>query len=176
MADPGAADELASLVAMAEGIQSTMVGRGITLSTAESCTGGLIGHILTEVPGSSDYYVGGIVSYSDRLKQSELGVDPQTLAQHGAVSAQTAIAMAAGSRQRHGSSIAVSVTGIAGPSGGSDTKPVGLTYVAVADEAGNEVRRHLWSTDRHDNKVLSAQAALALLVERLQTAGTTEAR
>ena len=167
MADPGPTDERASLVAMAESIQSAMVERGMTLSTAESCTGGLVGHILTEIPGSSDYYVGGIVTYSDRLKESELGVDPQVLAQHGAVSAQTAIAMAEGARQRHGASLAVSVTGIAGPSGGSDAKPVGMTYVAVADEAGHDVRRHMWNADRHVNKILSARAALELVAERL---------
>ena len=161
------ADELAPLVVLAEKIQALLVERQLTLSTAESCTGGLVGHVLTEVPGSSDYYVGGVVSYSDELKRSELDVDERTLEQHGAVSAQVCIAMADGSRRRHGSSLAVGVTGIAGPSGGSAAKPVGLTYVAVADEAGHDVRRHIWHADRHANKVLSARAALALVLERL---------
>ena len=167
MADAGAAGDLAPLVGVAERIQATMVERRITLSTAESCTGGLIGHVLTEIPGSSDYYIGGTVSYSDGLKQSVLGVDPRVLEQHGAVSAQTCIAMAEGARQRHGSSVAVSVTGIAGPSGGSAAKPVGLTYVAVADAAGHDVQRHVWDGDRHANKVLSALAALELVAERI---------
>lgn len=163
----GPADDLAPLVVLAEKIQALLVERQLTLSTAESCTGGLVGHVLTEVPGSSDYYLGGVVSYSDELKRSELDVDERTLEQHGAVSAQVCIAMADGSRRRHGSSLAVAVTGIAGPSGGSAAKPVGLTYVAVADEAGHDVRRHVWHADRHANKVLSARAALALVLERL---------
>lgn len=144
--------------------------RGLTMSSAESCTGGLIGHLLTEIPGSSDYYRGGLISYSDDLKQSELGVDSATLEHHGAVSAQTCIAMAEGARKRYGTDLAIAVTGIAGPGGGSAAKPVGLTYVAVADAAGHEVQRHQWFGDRHANKVASAGAALALLVGRLQQA------
>ncbi len=148
-------------------IQETMLARGLTLATAESCTGGLIGHLVTEIGGSSDYYVGGIISYSNDLKEGELGVPKHVLNEHGAVSAQTGVAMAEGARQRYGASLAVAVTGIAGPGGGSDAKPVGLTYVAVADEAGSDVRRFTWHEDRHGNKVRSAEAALALVLERL---------
>ena len=99
---------------------------------------------------------------------SELGVDAATLQHHGAVSAQACIAMAEGARKRYGTDLAVAVTGIAGPGGGSAAKPVGLTYVAVADPTGHEVQRHHWLGDRHANKVASAGAALALLVERLE--------
>jgi PncC family amidohydrolase len=162
------ADELAPLVGAAEHAGSLLRQRGQTLATAESCTGGLIGHLLTEIPGSSDYYQGGLISYSDALKQSELGVETDTLASHGAVSAQTCIAMAEGARKRYGSDIAIAVTGIAGPTGDSPGKPLGLTYVAVADAAGHEVERHQWFGDRHRNKVASAAAALTLLVERLE--------
>ena len=166
-AEDAAADELGDLVALAGSIQSAMTERGLTLATAESCTGGLIGHIVTETKGSSDYYVGGLISYSNELKQNELAVEASTLDAHGAVSAQTCVAMAQGARQRYGSSVAVAVTGIAGPDGGTEQKPVGLTYVGVADEAGHDVRRHQWHGDRHSNKVESARAALELVLERL---------
>jgi PncC family amidohydrolase len=165
LADP--ATELAPLVALAERIQHHMQERGLTLATAESCTGGLIGHLITEVSGSSEYYVGGIVSYSNDLKEHELGVDRHTLETHGAVSAQTGVAMAEGARRRYGAAVAISVTGIAGPLGGTASKPVGLTYVGVADDAGHDVRRFAWDGDRHANKVSSAAAALELLADRI---------
>jgi PncC family amidohydrolase len=159
--------ELASLVDMAVRLQSAMTERGLTLATAESCTGGLIGYVLTETSGSSGYYVGGLISYSDELKEKELAVDAHTLEKHGAVSAQTCVAMAEGARSRYGASIGISVTGVAGPEGGSDQKPVGLTYVGVADEDGHDVRRNVWTEDRHGNRVRSAEAVLELLLERL---------
>jgi PncC family amidohydrolase len=167
MTDVETRDELAPLVALARRVQDGMLARAMKLATAESCTGGLIGHLLTEVYGSSDYYVGGVVSYSNALKQSELGVDPATLEHHGAVSAQTCVAMAEGARHRYHADVAVAVTGIAGPTGGTDSKPVGLTYVGVADAGGHDVRRFVWTEDRHGNKVRSAQAALELVLERL---------
>jgi PncC family amidohydrolase len=139
----------------------------VTLAAAESCTGGLIGHLLTEVPGSSDVFRAGIVSYGDAMKTALLGVSPAALSAHGAVSAQVAVAMAEGARARIGADLAVSVTGIAGPAGGSAEKPVGLTYVAVADAAGHDVRRHVWAGDRSANKRESAAAALSMLLERL---------
>jgi nicotinamide-nucleotide amidase len=163
----GPADDLEPLVAIARRVQQTMIERRLTLATAESCTGGLIGHVLTEVAGSSDYYVGGLISYSDELKRLGLGVDALTLEHHGAVSAQTCVAMADGARIRYASSLAVAVTGIAGPGGGTEAKPVGLTYIAVADADGHDVRRHTWDGDRHDNKLRSAETALLLVLERL---------
>ncbi|MEO8626206.1 MAG: CinA family protein [Candidatus Limnocylindrales bacterium] len=167
MTGTDAADELTPLVGLARSAGAALKDAGLTLATAESCTGGLIGHVLTEVAGSSDYYLGGLVSYSDALKRNELGVPAEMLEKHGAVSAQTAVAMAEGARKRYGADVAVAVTGIAGPSGGSAAKPVGLTYVAVADKDGHEVQRHQWSGDRHANKVASAVAALTLLLDRL---------
>jgi len=144
-----------------------MLERNLSLASAESCTGGLIGYALTEISGSSGYYVGGLISYSDDLKERHLGVDAATLEKHGAVSAQTCVAMANGARERYRADVGVAVTGIAGPDGGSETKPVGLTYIDVADADGNDVRRFIWTGDRHDNKFKSAQAALQLLRERL---------
>jgi PncC family amidohydrolase len=165
-----------SLVGLAERLQAVCLGRGITLALAESCTGGLVADAVTDVPGSSGYFLGGIVSYSDAAKEGLLGVPAESIAAHGAVSAQVARAMAEGARERLGASIAASVTGIAGPDGGSEAKPVGLTYVAVADEDGVDVRRFLWSGDRIANKRSSAEAVLELLVERVSTAAPASGR
>jgi PncC family amidohydrolase len=157
----------ADLVTMAQLVGERCRWSEATVATAESCTGGLVGHVLTEVAGSSEYYRGGVVSYSDDVKSSLLDVPAAALERHGAVSAQVAVAMAEGARRVLGSSIAVAVTGIAGPGGGSEAKPVGLTYVAVADQHGHDVRRHQWSGDRTTNKLASAHAVLCLLLERL---------
>lgn len=159
------------LLALATRLQALALARGVTVSTAESCTGGLIGHALTAIAGSSDYYLGGIVSYSDALKVQLLGVPASTLERHGAVSAQVAVAMAEGARERLGSDYAVSVTGVAGPGGGTDAKPVGLTYVAAAGPDSHEVRRHTWSGDRAANKERSAMAALESLLDLMGEAG-----
>lgn len=159
--------ELSALIALAARLQSAMIERGLTLATAESCTGGLVGHVITETPGSSAYFVGGLISYTDELKKQHLGVEAGTLERHGAVSAQTCVAMAEGARSRYGASLGLAITGISGPDGGSAQKPVGLTYVGVADSAGHDVRRNIWQTKRHANKVQSAEAALLLLLERL---------
>jgi PncC family amidohydrolase len=155
------------LVALAERLQGLCLGRGVTVATAESCTGGLIAEAVTDVAGSSGYFLGGIVAYADRVKATQLGVPDAVLAAHGAVSAQVARAMAVGARERLGADVTVAVTGIAGPGGGSDEKPVGLTYVAVADEAGMDVRRHQWQGDRQAVKHSSAVAALEMLIERV---------
>ena len=155
------------LVALAERLYTVCAERGLTIATAESCTGGLVAHAITEIAGSSAYFLGGFVTYADEAKRDQLGVAPELLASHGAVSAQVARAMAEGARVRLATTAAVSITGIAGPGGGSDEKPVGLTYVAVVDQAGADVRRHLWSGDRSANKRDSAAAALELLLERL---------
>jgi PncC family amidohydrolase len=149
-------------------VGSSCRARGLTVATVESCTGGLVGDVITDVPGSSAYYIGGFVTYSDALKRALVGVPADALLAHGAVSAQVAVAMAVGGRERTGADLVVSVTGVAGPDGGSPAKPVGLTYVAVADRTGPTVRRHVWDGDRADNKRRSAAAALELLVERLE--------
>ena len=156
-----------SLGGLAERLQVACLGRGLTVALAESCTGGLVADALTDVPGSSGYFLGGIVSYSDDAKEHLLGVPAAAIAAHGAVSAQVARSMAEGARSRFGSAIAAAVTGIAGPDGGTESKPVGLTYVAVADAAGVDVRRFTWPGDRGANKQASAEAVLELLVERV---------
>lgn len=155
------------LVALAARLQERCLAGGVTVATVESCTGGLVGHLITETSGSSAYFIGGFVTYSDALKQALVGVPAEVLHAHGAVSAQTAVAMATGGRQRTAADVAGAVTGIAGPDGGSSEKPVGLTYVAVADSSGTDVRRFLWTGDRTENKRASAQALLELLVERI---------
>jgi nicotinamide-nucleotide amidase len=156
----------ALLIGLAERLQGICLGRGLTVAAAESCTGGLIAEAITSVPGSSGYFRGAIVSYADRAKVTLLEVPDAVIAAHGAVSAQVARLMALAARDLFGATIAVSVTGIAGPAGGSPAKPVGLTYVGLADAAGCEVRRFTWAGDRSSNRDESAAAALGWLVER----------
>lgn len=140
----------------------------LTLSVAESCTGGLLGHRLTNVPGSSDYFVGGVVAYSYDIKERVLGVRHDTLYDHGAVSKQTALEMARGARRLLGTDVALSVTGIAGPGGGMPGKPVGLVYIALSARDQETCHRFVWEGTREANKAHSAQAALELLVAYLR--------
>jgi nicotinamide-nucleotide amidase len=142
--------------------------RGLTIALAESCTGGLIAHRLTNVAGSSDYLLGGVVSYSNAAKEKILGVQPGTLESHGAVSEQTALEMARGAQRLFGSSIAVAVTGVAGPGGGTDAKPVGLTYVGMIAPEHERVERFVWARDRAGNKSESADAALSMVIGWLE--------
>lgn len=160
---------------LAAQLQELSIGRHATVTTAESCTGGLVGHGITANAGSSAYYLGGIVSYSDAVKVGSLDVPADAIERHGAVSAQVAISMAEGVRARLGSDFGVAVTGVAGPDGGTDAKPVGLTYVAVAGPHGHEVRRYLWSGDRAANKDASAAAALRLLIRVLEASSPAAA-
>ena len=139
-----------------------------TVGTAESCTGGLVMHRLTNIPGSSDYVLGGVIAYSNQVKQSLLRVKQGTLMAHGAVSEQTAQEMAQGARQLLKTDFAVSITGIAGPGGGSDEKPVGLTYIGLAGPDDLlVVQRHIWDGDRLAVKNASAEAALQLVLDAL---------
>ncbi len=151
---------------LAERLQATCLAAHLRVALAESCTGGRVADALTDVPGSSGYLAGGVVAYEDAAKTAILGVPRDALAAHGAVSAQVALAMAEGARARFAADLAVAVTGIAGPGGATPGKPVGLTYVAVADVTGNAVRRFAWSGEREANKASSAEAALELLLER----------
>jgi PncC family amidohydrolase len=146
--------------------------RGATLSTAESCTGGLIGSLLTDVPGSSDYYQGGVISYSNQVKHEVLGVEEETLALVGAVSAETALQMARGVRHLLHTDYALSVTGIAGPTGSTPDKPVGLVYIALVGPAVERCERHVWDGLRRQNKERSARRALQMLIEHLKEAET----
>lgn len=145
-----------------------LVERKETLATAESCTGGLIGKLLTDRPGSSDYYLGGVVVYSNEIKEKLLGVPVDTLSQHGAVSAQTAEAMAAGARDRLKSTYAISVTGIAGPGGGTEEKPVGLVYLGLATRTGSFSREMRLTRDREQNRHRSAYAAIDFLRRKME--------
>jgi nicotinamide-nucleotide amidase len=154
------------LVGLARRVGRLLRDRGMHLATAESCTGGLVAHLITEVAGSSDYFTGALVTYANDVKIELADVPTGVLEAHGAVSAQVARAMAEGTRRRLGVDVAVAVTGIAGPDGGTADKPVGLTYIAVADRDGSDVRRHVWNGDRSGNKRLSAAAALEFVLER----------
>jgi PncC family amidohydrolase len=153
-----------ALEAAARRLGQALVERGWQMAAAESCTGGLVGHVITQVPKSSEHFLGGIVSYSNAVKSELLGVPESLIDDVGAVSAEVAEAMAAGTlRAFPAASIAVSVTGIAGPDGGSEEKPVGLTYVGAAIRNGRAMlERHQWPFDREGNKRASALAALEL--------------
>ena len=140
---------------------------GYTLAVAESCTGGLIAQRITEVAGSSKYFVEGVVAYSNDAKTRTLGVEPILLLEHGAVSAAVAEAMAEGVRKRAATDFGLSVTGIAGPSGGTEDKPVGLVFIALASEVGTEHRKLTIPGDRHLVRWRASQAALDLLRRRL---------
>ena len=132
----------------------------LTLALAESCTGGLIGHRVTSVAGSSDYFLGGVVSYSNEAKAELLHVDPEVLAQFGAVSPETARDMAVGARAAFGADLGLAVTGIAGPTGGSPAKPVGTVYIALATPEEVEVWHYRFHGNREAVKILSAETAL----------------
>jgi len=144
-------------------------GRGLTLATGESCTGGLVAAELTSVPGSSDVFAGGAVTYSNRLKEMLLGVPAAVLEAHGAVSAEAAQAMAAGARERLGADVAVAVTGVAGPGGGTPEKPVGLVFLHVSGPDGELERRIEWGGTRRDIRLRATVAALHMLREHLGT-------
>lgn len=136
---------------------------GWTLTTAESCTGGLIADRVTNVSGSSAYYLGGFVTYSNEAKEALLGVRHDTLRAHGAVSEATAREMAKGARLRLGADVGIASTGIAGPTGGTPDKPVGLVFIALSASDADLCHRHVWHGDRLENKAESAKAALQLL-------------
>ena len=159
-----------ALVTLAERLQGVCLGRHLTVAIAESCTGGLVAAAITAVPGSSAYFRGGIVSYANDAKEALLDVPSAALDAHGAVSAQVAMAMAGGCRERLGASIAVAVTGIAGPDGGTDSKPVGLTYVALASERPTEVRRFVFAGDRAAVRAAATSEALRWLITAAETA------
>ncbi len=142
--------------------------RGLKLTTAESCTGGLIADKITDVPGSSDYFLGGFVSYAYEAKVASLGVSWDTLKAHGAVSRETVLEMARGARTALGADIAVSVSGIAGPGGGLPDKPVGTTWLGLVTPDGERTEVFYWKGNRRENKELSAQAALKMVIEFLQ--------
>jgi nicotinamide-nucleotide amidase len=154
-----------------EGIAGGLLrARDLTLAAAESCTGGLLGHRVTQVPGSSDYFLGGVIAYSNSAKVKLLGVRARTIRLHGAVSQEAAVEMAAGACRAFGADIGLSVTGIAGPSGGSRSKPVGLVYVALAIRGKTIVRRYIFHGTRHEIKSRATRAAMSILCDYLRKA------
>jgi nicotinamide-nucleotide amidase len=152
---------------LAEVIGRLLRDRGLTLALAESCTGGLIGERITDVPGSSDYFLGGVISYSNQVKSELLGVEPVLLEQYGAVSAPVAEEMAKGARERLAADLALSITGIAGPGGGSAEKPVGTVFFGYADSQGVDSTRLLLPGDRAAVRMRSANMALDWLRRKL---------
>jgi PncC family amidohydrolase len=140
----------------------------LTLAAAESCTGGLLSHRLTNVPGSSAYFLGGVVAYAYDVKEQVLGVDHATLYGQGAVSEAVARQMAQGVRRALHADLGLAITGIAGPGGGMPGKPVGLTWIALAAPDTETAERYVWAGDREANKALSAEAALRLAHAYLQ--------
>ena len=141
--------------------------KGLTLGIVESASGGLISHLITNVPGSSDYYKGSITAYSNEVKIKVLGVKEDTINKYGAVSAQVAEEMAQGGRKILASDICLADTGIAGPSGATPGKPVGLFYIGLSHQAGTYSRKHNFQGDRGQNKLDAAEAALGWLKEYL---------
>ena len=146
-------------------LAAALLARQQTLATAESCTGGLVGAALTNLPGSSAWYLGGVVAYANDLKIRLLGVPAETLAAHGAVSLETARAMAQGARAAAAADFAVSITGIAGPAGGTPEKSVGLVFVGVAAPHGTATFKHHFSGSRADIRQAATEAALRHLLE-----------
>jgi PncC family amidohydrolase len=144
---------------------SYFIQAGMTLATAESCTGGLIAHRLTNVSGASAYFLGSVVAYHNSVKHALLGVPEDVLAAHGAVSEETARDMAEGVRRLVGATYGLAVTGVAGPTGGSVDKPVGLVYLAVARGDGTAVIRRQFSGTREEIKAQTAETAIKLLLE-----------
>jgi len=141
---------------------------GLKLAAAESCTGGLVADRVTDVPGSSDYFRGGVVAYAYEAKVALLNVSWDTLRAHGAVSRETVIEMARGARIVLGADVAVSISGIAGPGGGLPDKPVGTTWIGLSATAGDWARKFEWVGDRRANKEASAEAALQMVLDYLQ--------
>jgi len=154
--------------ALEEQIGSLLRKHGKTISIAESCTGGLISHRITNVPGSSNYYNYGVIAYSNKSKIDILHVSPETLKKFGAVSRQTAIEMAQGIKQISGSDLGLAVTGIAGPEGGTPEKPVGMVYICLASDESVVCEEFGFKGKREDIKLQASEAALEMIKKHVQ--------
>jgi len=152
-----------ALYDLAERVGRALKAHGLMMTTAESCTGGLVAERLTDVPGSSQYFVSGVISYSNESKMELAGIPPLLLEMQGAVSKEVAQGLAEGIRNRMRTTIGVGITGIAGPAGGSPEKPVGTVFVAVASPAGTVDRRFLFPGDRQRVRWQASQAALDMV-------------
>ena len=155
------------LYSLSEQLGQVLREKGLYLVTAESCTGGLLGHLITEVPGSSDYYLGGFVTYSNEAKMRFLGVLPETLEKHGAVSEPVVTAMADGARKLLSADYAVATSGIAGPDGGTGYKPVGTLWTAVSSASGTKTEMHTFGADRLTNINRFSNVALNMLRKQI---------
>jgi PncC family amidohydrolase len=161
-------EENSMTILLEELLRDLMRTRGLTLATAESCTGGLVADRITNISGSSEYFPGGVVAYAYEAKVNLLGVSWDTLNTFGAVSAETVLEMARGARRVFNADIGISVSGIAGPTGGLPEKPVGTTWFAMATPTGEWTRHFIWDGDRIQNKHYSSEAALQLVVDYLE--------
>ena len=154
---------------LADGVGEKLRTKGLTLALAESCTGGKLGDIITEVPGSSDYFLGGVVSYGNDAKVEILGIDADVLRSKGAVSEEVARMMADGARARFGADIGIGITGIAGPSGGTPSKPVGLVFIAMTSRDKGICVKNTFDGTRSEIKCLAAEKAVLMLAEFLDS-------
>jgi len=157
---------------LAEVVGEHLSRSGRTLAVAESCTGGLLAKLITDIPGSSRYFTYGWVTYSNEAKSRELDVPVKMIEEHGAVSEPVAQALARGARRKAGTDYAIGITGIAGPGGGSEQKPVGLVYISVDSEDGTTTSRHIFAFDRSAVRLRAAQTALNILRRKLELTGT----
>ena len=155
------------MTSLAQEVGSLLRQKGLTLGVVESASGGLISHLITNIPGSSDYYKGSVTAYSNEVKIKVVGVKEATISQYGAVSYQVVEEMAEGGRKVLAADICLADTGIAGPGGAAPEKPVGLFYIGLSHEAGNYSRKHDFQGNRDQNKLQAAEAALAWLREYL---------
>ena len=159
-----------------ESIWDVLRERGLSISTAESCTGGLLSHLITNVPGSSDYYKGGVVAYANEVKEEVLHVPDEIIEREGAVSAACARAMAEGVRRLLRADVGIATTGIAGPTGGTPDKPVGLVYIALATRDNVYHECYIFHEDREGNKHKAADAALKMLREHILSGARSSER
>ncbi len=162
--------------ALADELGALLAREGLTVSVAESCTGGLLGTLITDRPGSSAYFMGGVIAYSDELKRDELSVPAALLTRHGAVSREVALAMAQGAKARFGTTLAASTTGIAGPDSDGSTKPVGLTFIATASEWGSRCEEYTFTGNRWSNRRQAAEQALQLMIEAVRAGAGRQRR
>lgn len=154
---------------LAEGVGEKLTRKGLTLALAESCTGGKLGDLITEVPGSSLYFLGGVTSYSNEAKAEILGVDRNTIESKGAVSEEVARMMADGARDCFGADVGVGITGIAGPSGATPSKPVGLVFIAVTSKNAGICVENMFSGSRSEVKCMATEKAVLILDEFLDS-------
>ncbi len=156
------------LLSLSSDIGQLLIENNLTIATAESCTGGLLGHYLTGVSGSSAYFLGGVIAYSNRIKEQMLGVQSQTLLQHGAVSEETACEMAAGIQKKFEADIGLSTTGIAGPTGGTPTKPVGLVWIGISTKTTTQAFECHFKGSRNEVKTGTVKEILTRLLDHLE--------